>query len=494
MSNNNPCDEHDEDGRSSREHPEEIEEISSSLGSHSNSTSSSRRPRIVELLHSHLSRESRDAEQNGSHDWVIGDEFYDEDVADESDNLSGDGDDEIADDDVHEGETDEEGGELEHEDDPDINGFVAIDREDYDDDSITESEEDDDENGTENYDTLLPASHSYLGPDLRESSGRLVLTENEITSLLLINFRHIVLFPGQTLPITTANLNPGVQHCLSECVRTGPKTIGLMSDPSVNPIGTTAEIRNYSTHEPGGLKLILEGRQRFRLIGEPFEITKTTEVKILPEVILGAPYPRISSLLRFYRQGDTPSKFIISKHPQWLLKSYEARNVMKRILAEIKDWCSADLMKDPNDFSYWVAANLPISNAERMQALSFTCAEARLLWLLDVLKKSSHFACATCNAVICDKSLVFSMSHSGPQSSFVNPGGFIHDTITVRKAEGLMQAYNWSDQFTWFPGYLWRMAHCARCYHHIGWCYKSMRAETKPRRFFGLSRVNVSIQ
>lgn len=479
MSNNHE-DEHDDDER--REHSEQTEEISGSPGSHSNSNSSGRQHRIVELLHS--DDQPRDAEQNVILDWVIGDEFYDEDVVNNLEDSSGEDED----------ETDEDGDAILNAPIDDIGDFVEIDQDDFDDDSTTDTGDDEDDTGIENYDTQLPASHPYLGDNLRESRGRLVLIENSTISLLLLNFRHIVLFPGQTLPITTANLNSRVQHCLLDCVQNGPRTIGLMSEPSVNPIGTTAEIRNYSIEQGTELKLILEGRQRFKLMGEPFEIAKKAEIMILPEITLGLPYPRISSLLRFYSINDIPSKFIISKHPQWLLKSYEARNVMRRILNEIKDWCSADLSKDPNDFSYWVAANLPISNIERMQALTFTCAEARLLWLLDVLKKSSHFACSACNGVIGSKSDVFSMSRTGPQSSFVNPGGFIHDTITLRKADGLIQAYNWSSQFTWFPGYAWRMAHCARCNHHIGWCYKSMQAETKPRRFFGLSRVNVSLQ
>lgn len=489
---NHQDDQHDDVGWHRRlERSEQDEEISGSPGSHSNSSSSAtRQARIVELLHSE--GQPRNAGQNGNLDWVIGDEFYVEDVADNSDNLSGDDDGDSDDENmarVHEDYVDDEI--VDHADD-----FIEIEAY-FDEDLPRDTDEEEDDDGVENYDTLLPANHPYLGNDLQESRGRLVLAENSKTTLELINFRHIVLIPGQTLPITTTNLNPIIYYCLLDCVKTGKTTIGLMSEPALNPIGTTAEIRNYSYFENGEfleLRLILEGRQRFKLLSEPFEIAKKGEIEILPEVTLGLPYPRISSLLRYNTMIDTPPKFIISKHPYWLLKSYEARNVMRRILCEIKDWCGADLTKDPNDFSYWVAANLPISNAERMQALTFTCAEARLLWLLEVLKKSAHFACSTCQGVLCQKSDVFSMSRSGPQSSFVNPSGFIHDTITVRKAAGLVKTSNWSSQFTWFPGYQWRMAHCARCHRHIGWCYKSTEAETKPRRFFGLSRVNVSLQ
>lgn len=495
-SNHNSSDQKEEESRPHQSDPPS--EIAGSPGSHSNSTSSERRQRIVVLLQDN--NESSAGHQPA--DWTIRREFYDMDLAEntDDDDLSTEGDDEITDyeprhdsDDIIDevdGEFHESDGEYRESEDDELNGYV-IEPDDNDDRSTTESGDDSDD--AANYDTTLPASHQYLGDNLEESRGRQVLIEDSTISLPLINLSHVVLFPGQVLPVTTSNLSPRINNYLKDCIKRSSLTVGIISDPHSNQIGTTAEIRNHSMHGES-LKVIMEGRQRFKLLSPPFDTAIEGDIRILPEVTLGNPYPCTSSLLKFLTSTNTPRRFIISKHPYWVLKHYEARNVMLKIMEQIKSWCSPDSTKDPNNFSYWVASNLPISNGERMKALSFSCTEARLMWLLAMLQSSEVFGCSGCKNVICYKKDVFLMSQSGPQCSYVNLGGYIHDTLTVRQAKGLIQEYGWSKEYSWFPGYAWRMAHCDNCNRHIGWCYKHIEADTKPKRFFGLSRANVRLQ
>lgn len=357
-----------------------------------------------------------------------------------------------------------------------------------------------------NYDIMLPVNHSYLGDNLEESQGRQVLEENSEVDLLLFNIE-TVLFPGQVLPITTSGLNPRIGSTLNQCVTTGSKIIGIIYAPQVNSIGTVAEIRNFSIGN-GELKLIIEGSQRFMLIGPPFDTAIRARVRILPEIVLGPSYPRISNsfsrLCLFKPQNlNNPSHqrthcpySVISRLPPWVHQRYDARFLTIRLLKQINDWCSiSDLTgKHPNDFSYWLSSMLPINDLDRVEALGLGCAEARLLWLVELLEKCKHFVCVNCENKICCKEDVFAMSRSGPQCSFVNPGGYIHDTLTVRTTCGLFQDSDWVDEFTWFPGYKWRIAHCTNCSHHIGWCYKHIDSETRPKRFFGLSRNNVRLK
>lgn len=455
------------------------------------SQSSSRRnvQRIVQLLPELVRQE--DSNNQGQDDWMIRAEFYDEDIVAVDDRLSN----EIDDDDFDEPEEHDEDDyddvdEIDNDDLMDLGFIIAP---NIAEDSDTNDEMDGDLDVVD-YDISLPVAHQYLGDNMQESEGIQIFAEDSLVRLPLFNFRHIVMLPGQTLPITTAALGPRIYRSLLMSIDRNISIIGLMSDPRANPVGTTAEIRNYSRQEDQ-IRLILEGRQRFKLISPPFESVSDGTVKILPEVTLGRPYLMQPSCRRFLlNHHQKPEKIITSKHPVWLLREYESSHVIKRILNQIKDWCKVDLStKNPNDFSYWVAANLPISNHERMKLLKFDCTEQRLLWLLKILVISTSFACANCRNVICSKDDVFPMSYAGPQNSFVNSNGYVHDTLTVRVAHGLIQEQEWSEDFCWFPGYLWRIACCEHCSRHIGWCYKSKSPQIKPKRFFGLSRANVRL-
>lgn len=44
------------------------------------------------------------------------------------------------------------------------------------------------------------------------------------------------------------------------------------------------------------------------------------------------------------------------------------------------------------------------------------------------------------------------MSVDGPLASYVNPGGYVHDTLTVMKADHLKKQGFASTEHSWFPG------------------------------------------
>ncbi len=45
------------------------------------------------------------------------------------------------------------------------------------------------------------------------------------------------------------------------------------------------------------------------------------------------------------------------------------------------------------------------------------------------------------------------MSVNGPLGAYVNPGGYVHETVTFYKARGLHLRGSPSAQDSWFPGY-----------------------------------------
>lgn len=115
------------------------------------------------------------------------------------------------------------------------------------------------------YDVTLPAQHSYLGNNLHELPGRVVLDEDSIINLPIISLSGVIMIPGQILPLelehpTLINMMMGIIN--------KDRTFGILAKD--RKIGTTVEIRNYrrSDGDDGteSLKITAEGRQRFTLL------------------------------------------------------------------------------------------------------------------------------------------------------------------------------------------------------------------------------------
>lgn len=94
--------------------------------------------------------------------------------------------------------------------------------------------------------------------------------------------------------------------------------------------------------------------------------------------------------------------------------------------------------------------------------------------------------CRACQAAIADSSDVFQAA-----GLFVNPHGFLHELLLVRTARGLLFVGEETAEHTWFAGYTWRIALCARCQSHLGWRYTAAQPELSPSVFYGLRRASV---
>lgn len=155
---------------------------------------------------------------------------------------------------------------------------------------------------------------------------------------------------------------------------------------------------------------------------------------------------------------------------------------------------SASVPQNPAEFSYWVAGNLPLEDHHLLEFLSLTCCIQRLRWLLSILSKYMYISCANCKSKICKKDDVFSMSVRGPQGTYVNPSGFVHETITVYRAESLSLRDRPSTEFSWFPGYAWTICECAQCGTHIGWKFTTTKDKSlQPEFFWGLTRSAIEL-
>ncbi|MFZ7127308.1 MAG: cereblon family protein [Desulfobacterales bacterium] len=79
-----------------------------------------------------------------------------------------------------------------------------------------------------------------------------------------------------------------------------------------------------------------------------------------------------------------------------------------------------------------------------------------------------HIRCRQCLAIVShlEDRLPVDGSH---HHTFANPAGLVFTIGCFSNAEGCGTVGAYSREFTWFPGYHWRVAVCRRCLSHLGW-------------------------
>ncbi|XP_058809346.1 protein cereblon [Phymastichus coffea] len=359
------------------------------------------------------------------------------------------------------------------------------------------------------FDLNLPASHSYLGTNLEELRGRIFLDEGIYINLPLVVKPSIVLFPGQTLPM--AVYQTYVINMLNDCLQYN-RTFGVVcaQDDKTVSIGTTADIYEYlSGTSREGFRLKAKGRQRFRILKLMEGYNKiSANVKILPEINLPHPFSdQRLACLDCYRVKPTNEQELVKQNklemlesvvtqwPSWVYRQYDPNRLSRKIreqlqFIETKVRC---IPTDPVDLSYWVAQNLPLSDSDRLMLLKYDCAISRLQWELNYLIEDRILVCIRCDRQIGKQSNIFPMSKEGPQNTFCNSAGFLHDTVTLRQAENLELNSNLaSTHYSWFPGYAWTIASCEGCKIHMGWLFtRAQDKHLRPSSFWGLTRSNL---
>ncbi len=80
--------------------------------------------------------------------------------------------------------------------------------------------------------------------------------------------------------------------------------------------------------------------------------------------------------------------------------------------------------------------------------------------------------CVVCGHHITDDDHRIEMS-GAHEHTFVNPGGFVHRIGCFNAAPGCSYLGPTESAFSWFPGWTWQIAACARCRAHVGWIYRN---------------------
>ncbi|XP_063231995.1 protein cereblon isoform X2 [Bacillus rossius redtenbacheri] len=364
------------------------------------------------------------------------------------------------------------------------------------------------------YDMALPVKHSYLGENLEELQGRTMLDDDSVQTLPLLPQPGVVLVPGQTLPLSV--FYPPAVSMLRRSVATD-RTFGVVcvrysiqNAAKLAEVGTTAEIYEFQDEDAeAGFRVKAKGRQRFKILEtrRQFDGNVSARVRVLPERILphSLAEVRLASLDRFRTTpGQAGCRYMkqdaaVTRWPFWVHAQYECSRLVQRMRQQLEylklGKGNVSIPSDPVDLSYWVAQNLPLSDEQRMGLLKLDSAVQRLRLELSVLEKCRVLCCRDCQSKVAEQKDVFSMSVEGPQGTYVNPGGYIHETVTVHRAKGLRTVEEQpSTEYTWFPGYAWTIAECRGCRRHMGWRFTATKAHLKPARFWGLCRRSLYLQ
>ncbi|HEU5338777.1 MAG TPA: cereblon family protein [Sulfuricaulis sp.] len=95
-------------------------------------------------------------------------------------------------------------------------------------------------------------------------------------------------------------------------------------------------------------------------------------------------------------------------------------------------------------------------------------------------KKEKRLFCAACRHPITHQDERIPVQ-GGHEHRFTNPHGITYHIGCYREAAGCSVVGESTAEFTWFPGYAWRIALCANCQTHLGW-----RFQTAGEYFHGL--------
>lgn len=87
-------------------------------------------------------------------------------------------------------------------------------------------------------------------------------------------------------------------------------------------------------------------------------------------------------------------------------------------------------------------------------------------------KKEKRLFCAACRHFIThqDERIPVQGEH---EHRFTNPHGIAFHIGCFREAGGCSAIGAATTEYTWFPGYAWRIALCANCRAHLGWRFQS---------------------
>lgn len=185
-----------------------------------------------------------------------------------------------------------------------------------------------------------------------------------------------------------------------------------------------------------------------------------------------------------------------SAWPHWVYRMFDAYDLARRaadMWKQIVELPSIyDMVRRPEMMSYHIASKIPVQDATRQELLEIDGVVPRLQKEIQLLESMNHMKCETCMTLIARRNDILVMSPEGPMDAYVNNFGFVHETLTLLRTQGLMLEGGPETQHSWFPGYSWTIAYCSVCRSHMGWLFKAVKKGMHPRQFWGVRRSQLA--
>ncbi|XP_065044188.1 uncharacterized protein LOC135676671 isoform X1 [Musa acuminata AAA Group] len=190
-------------------------------------------------------------------------------------------------------------------------------------------------------------------------------------------------------------------------------------------------------------------------------------------------------------QFNAPMTFL----PYWAYQMYDSYSLARRAADLWRKIIGNPRLDDharkPDLLSFYIASKLPMSEATRQELLEIDGISYRLRREIQLLNGFNLIRCKICQVLIAKRSDMVVMSSDGPLNAYVNPHGFVHETITVCCASGLELRGRPVKEHSWFPGYAWTIADCDMCGSNIGWLFTATKKHLLPKSFWGIRSASV---
>lgn len=349
------------------------------------------------------------------------------------------------------------------------------------------------------YNTELPTEHAYLGK-LERVEGVDYLEPGKIYRLPVYN-HHSIVFPGEIVPLilNAATLN---YEDPSDGVKFG--LVFRTSFPNNFIYGVTCQVFERGERDLNG-SIILKtvAQQRFHIVQQV--PSRRADVLILPEIMLPDPLLNsCSNQMKRYavshnKKYSSRFKAFVSHAmtwPKFVYDLYGTDDVLAKVERYLAFLKITSVPNDPVKLSFWLARNISIDEWDRKLIYQADAVISRMLVINKSLDHMCYFICKRCANEIGSYNDIFAMNKQGVQTSYCNPAGYVHETLTIYKTKenSTFTIDRPSTEFSWFPGYSWQITLCANCRQHLGWKFVATKNNYLPKSFYGLSGNNIQVK